>query len=442
MALTKPDVDGLAFDPHGPSQQVLYDSDGSGKGAPLAGFGVRVYPSGTKSYVFWYRTAAGRPRLITIGSTSAYTLAQARDVARGHARTVAEGGDPLADRKRARATTKRVDTFCDEWLEGYAKSHRRSWREDRRRIENRIKPALGSRSLADVTPADVAKLHHAIGSDAPVEANRVVQLLRAIYNIAESWGHLPDRHPNPAAVKRSGRGAVRTYPEKARRVFVREDEMGPFLEAVEAEGLAPLFLLILLTGSRKSEILRARWEHVDLERGELTLGGKVLGGWRGAAKEGGRTVYLSDAALDVLRGLGRPEGAEHLFPAPTDSTVPLDPRSRAVKGAWKRIRKASGLKHITLHDLRHTAGSWLLRLGYTELQIAEALGHESGGGTTRRYTHLEADQAREMLNDLADAIEASRQPTVVRSCPSCDLEGHADDAAYCRACGAELGGAA
>jgi hypothetical protein len=70
MALTKRRIDELKFEPSGPAQQILFDE-------ALPGFGVRVYPSGRKSFVLWYRTSSGRKRLAVVGGYGEMTVQQA-----------------------------------------------------------------------------------------------------------------------------------------------------------------------------------------------------------------------------------------------------------------------------------------------------------------------------------------------------------------------------
>ncbi len=393
MALTKRAIDALRYEggPGAAMQQVLYDGE-------VPGFGLRVYPSGKKSFILRYRNEAGRSKLVTIGRYGVLTPTQARRRAHALLADVYGGDDPVELRRTERSESITLGEFADRWLEDYARPHRRSWLEDRRRIKTRIKPALGSRRLRDVTPADVARLHATIGKSAKVEANRVVQLMRAVFNAALAWQVLPAGHANPAMVSRTtygGANGVRTFRERSRERFVREDEMPRLLKsiALEESEIQALLRLVLYTGCRKSEILTAKWEQVHIQRAELALS---------EGKEGGRVVFLSDAALAVLRSMVR-TASPYLFPSPNDAQRP-----RAdIRRQWQRVRKNAGLLDVTLHDLRRTVGAWMANSGASDLIIGKALGH-SDPEATRVYARVTDTTARDHLNDFASAVSRSQ----------------------------------
>ena len=390
MALTKRGVARLTYDPDGPDQQILWDRD-------LAGFGVRVYRPGKKtglsrkSFVLAYRSPGGRPRIMVVGKFGAMTLHQARETAKLKLLELAGGTDPLAERQDARQGLT-LSEFADVYLDRHAKTRKKSWKEDERRIGSHVLPRLGSRKLEELTRADVAGLHARLAST-PYEANRVLALVSVMLSCAAEWGHYPDDRPNPCRY-------VKPYRERSRDRWVRKSEMPALLEAIEAEEspfVRALFMLYLLTGCRKSELLRARWTDVDLERGELRLPETKAGE--------AQTVPLSPAALEILGDLPRALGNSFIFPSPTAPGEPL----RHVKRAWRRIRDrvsvarwsaenpeiASELRgqakqagdekrseyrahrlilaeirrrgekpfDVRLHDLRRTVGSWLATSG-------------------------------------------------------------------------------
>jgi hypothetical protein len=135
----------------------------------VPGFGVRVYPSGRKSYLVIYRVG-GRRRTYTIGSTSRIALEAARDRAKRIALEASDGFDPLAERRRSRG----VGTFgelCDVYVEEYAKPLKATWKEDERRIEKHVRSALGSKAAGAITADDVRYLHREITRRSPIEAN-------------------------------------------------------------------------------------------------------------------------------------------------------------------------------------------------------------------------------------------------------------------------------
>lgn len=167
--------------------------------------------------------------------------------------------------------------------------------------------------------------------------------------------------PHIAMRKRSWR-----LKEEAQRLMRRLEQCG----RPEASALR----LLLLTGARKSEILRARWENV---RTDLRLLIVPL------SKSGRpRHIPLSAAAIAVLRALPRVPGRPWLFPgkAPGKPLSDLYP-------FWNRIRKELGLVGVRIHDLRHSYASFLVNSGHSLYEVQKLLGH-SDPRTTMRYAHL------------------------------------------------------
>jgi integrase len=347
-----------------------------------AGFGVRVSPlTGVKTFVVRYR-ANGRRRCYKIGTYPAVNLADARNEAKDLLDRVRRGEDPSQERREARKAPPpmTVGEYLDHYLERYSKPRKRSWREDARRIE-RIKAKLGSRLLAELTTPDVAQLHSKIGKTAPIEANRVVEVLRAALNKAREWGHVPETHPNAAE-------KVKRFSEQSRERFLTRDELPRVLDALGKEESAyvrGVFILILLTGLRKGEALALRWEHVDLDNRLLRIPETKAGG--------GRSVPLTDAAVRLLEGLPR-EKSPFVFPGRLNGGH-LSVSS--VNRAWRRVRKAAKVPDVTIHDLRRSVGSWLAMQGVGLPIIGAVLGHASPTATAI-YARLQPDAGRQALD--------------------------------------------
>lgn len=379
MRLTKRKIDAADYDADGTKRQVLWDDSPTG-------LGLRLNPGGTKTFVLSYRTpGTRRKRLMVLGRYGVLTLSQARDKARAKLGEVAEGLDPLTERERQEAEEARQESlaaFARRYLEDHSKEHKRSWKEDQRRIENRIIPALGKVPLEDLEVGDVASLHRSIGREgSKVEANRVVELLRGILNMAVTWGSLPRTHQNPA-------NAVKLYEEESRDRWVRPAEIGPLMEAIGEQPdpwVRSFYVLLLLTGSRKSELLRAKWEDVDLDRRELRI--------PQTKQRKPHVIPLSGAALQVLENVPRQLGNPHIF-------CGRKPRSHLVNvsKSWRRIRERAGLPDVTIHDLRRTTGSWLAMSGASLPVIGKVLGHRDTAAT-QVYARLAEDAGREALED-------------------------------------------
>ncbi len=159
--------------------------------------------------------------------------------------------------------------------------------------------------------------------------------------------------------------------------------------------------LLILTGARLREILKLRWQHVDLERGLLLLPD---------SKTGAKSIVLNAPALAVLAGLER-VGA-YVIAGQSAGTEREKPRADLHK-PWRRVAKRAGLTGLRIHDLRHThasfgAGGWLgLPI------IGKLLGH-ARASTTQRYAHLETDPLRRASDHIGSRIAAAMGEPVAK----------------------------
>lgn len=379
MGITKRQVDAAKYDGGDSGWDFRPDDE-------LPGFGLRIYPSGKKSWVLRYRNRRGRQRLLTVGRASVLTPTEARQIAREELVKVAQGRDPLEERRKARDAGTTVRQFAETYMERHAKPHKKSWREDQRRLNKYVVPALGSKDLRAVRRADVARLHNDIGQETPVEANRVLALVSVVLNKAEEWGFLPEGHPNPAS-------GVQSFREKSRDRYLKPREvkrLAAELEKVESPYVRAVVWLYLLTGARKSELLSLRWEDVDLEAREIRFPETKAGG--------AHTVPLSDPAVEILQNLPREKGNPHVFPGRRKGS-----HLTSIRNDWRDVRKAAGLQDITLHDLRRTVGSWMASAGVSLHVVGDVLGH-ADPSTTKVYARLAEDAPRRALEAYADEL--------------------------------------
>ena len=242
---------------------MLWDGD-------LPGFGVRVLPSGRRSYLVQYRIGH-RSRRITLGPHGVLTTDQARGMAIEALAEVRSGGDPAEERKERReALTVQAlaARFDAEHIAVHLKES--TAREYRRNLRRFILPVLGRHKVLEVTRADVARFHHDL-RHIPYQANRNLEIISKMFNLAEMWGFRLDGS-NP-------RRHLRKYPEQKRERFLSASELGRLgevLNAMEQERLEltsaiAAVRLLVLTGCRLNEIMKLRWEHVDLSLGLLRL---------------------------------------------------------------------------------------------------------------------------------------------------------------------------
>jgi integrase len=260
-----------------------------------------------------------------------------------------------------------------------------------------IVPALGKLPTAIVRREHVRDLHYAM-RETPVQANRTLDLLSRMLNMAESWGLMPEGS-NPC------RGTTK-YRQQPRERFLTAAEfrkLGRALDEAEADGAvsvhaAAAIRLLMLTGCRKNEIVTLRWKDVDLEALELNLAD---------TKTGSRIVPLAPAAVRVLAALPRDSDNPWVIAGKKAGSHLTD-----LQHPWRRIRARAGLDGVRIHDLRHSFASRAVALGESLPMIGKLLGHTQVQ-TTARYAHLAHDtvkaSASRVAESIGDALASARQ---------------------------------
>ena len=225
----------------------------------------------------------------------------------------------------------------------------------------------------------------------PVTANFAVDTLSRIYKSAEERGQIPETS-NPCRL-------VVKYKERRRERFLTDEELrrlGRVLDEAEtSKGVSvhavAAIRLLLLTGCRKGEILKLRWDEVDLETHELRLPD---------TKTGPRMISLSPEAVDVLASIARVAGNPFVFPGRFEGT-----HMRTLHSPWRVVCERAALEDLRIHDCRHSYASRALALGESLPMIGRLLGH-SQVETTARYAHLAKDSVRESAVRISESIAA------------------------------------
>ncbi len=375
--LTKLFVDGLAA---GQRDRVVLDSE-------LTGFGVRVWPSGRKTFVLWYRNAAGRARKLTLGPHGPLTVEQARRQAAAALSAAIQGQDPAAEKLERRRVVS-VAELAERYMREHARTRKKasSAGMDARLLEKILLPRLGQARITAVARADVARLHQEL-SGTPVLANRVLALASKMFSLAEKWELRPDGS-NPCR-------HVERFREVGRERFLSGEELARLGQALDhAEGrehpsaLLALRLLIL-TGARRNEILSLRWSEVDSERGALRLAD---------SKTGPRIVPLGGPALELLARAPRLAGNPFVCPGEKAGGHFV-----GLQKVWERLRLEAGLADARIHDLRHGFASVAAAANMGLPLIGKLLGH-ARAATTARYAHLSLDPLRAASDEVARRI--------------------------------------
>ena len=370
---------------------VYWDSE-------LLGFGVRVYPTGRKVYVVQTRADGKDGKRVTVGRHGVVTPEEARRRAAYIVSRIKAGVDPVPEPLAAEANGPTVAELAATYLEEVVAVRLKpaSAYSYRNTIEKHILPRLGRKRALSLDHAAVSAFHHALART-PAAANRAVEMLFRIYRAAEERESIPEGS-NPC-------GQVAMNRQRRHERFLTDEEfrrLGRVLDEAEAgggaTGHAAVAIRLLLTGCRKSEVLKLRCDDVDIAAREMRLRD---------AKTGPRTVQLSPAAAAALARAPRVEGNPHVVPG-------MRPGSRMcdLQRPWERIRKRAGLEDMRLHDCRHSFASRALALGESLPTIGKLLGH-SHIQTTARYAHLARDSVHESARRVSDSVEA----VIYRDCP-------------------------
>jgi|GEM_PF-470911 len=386
IKLRQDTVRALPFEGKHAKQQCIYWDKA------LENFGVRIYASGYRVYVCSYRINQ-RKRLVKLGRVNVLTLDQARKKATAYLGKVASNEDPQRETDAAREL-KTIDDLCDLYIDGHAKKKKKTWKNDESMLRRLIKPKLKGRYAVSISSADLESIHATFGAEHPYGANNFLKVYRKMVNWAKIAGYLPKDYQSPTV------GIVR-FPERKRRRFVTPVEMPRLLASIEQEPndyARHAIWLLLLTGLRSVELLKAKWADIDWDMGTLFIG---------LTKNGEPLLApLSDAAIARLKVILRIEGNPYIICSRKNG--------RHLTGLGEHLRRAlkrAGLENIHIHDLRRTVGSWLAQSGTSLHLIGDVLNHRDQS-TTAGYAYFQTQQRRDALTGHADKVLKFAAPDV------------------------------
>lgn len=420
-----------------PDRKVVtyWDSD-------LAGFGLRVFPTGKASWICEYRAGAGGrgavKRRLTLGpADETMTPEAARSAAKDVLARVRLGADPAAERAEERAGES-VKDIAEAWFKRHITAKRKASTAAHYRqvLETHIYPRIGTKRAVALTRQDIARLHSDIAEKekhprnatakkraskttqrgGKYVANQALRILSSIFNWAVDTGFVPEEHRNPAA-------RIEKFEEFGRERFLSREELahlGAAVHEAETSGIewdvdetkpnakhipklrrtmitvhvAAALRLLIFTGMRLREVLHLEWSHFDRDRRLLLLPD---------SKTGKKAVVLSDAAFEILSGLPR----IGRYVIASESAGQPDEKPRAdLKKPWRLVTQRAGLAGLRVHDLRHSFASFGAGGGLGLPLIGGLLGH-ADPKTTARYAHLATDPLRQAANIIAGSIALS-----------------------------------
>jgi integrase len=353
------------------------------------GLVLEVRQSGGKTFYLRMADKRRKVRYYRLGYANDINLSQARDLCQSLRTQIILGIDPKEEQANCQAMPTLLEVYTNHYLP-YVQSYKRSWRIDVSVFQTHILPALGTKYLDDITRADITQLHQAVkaAGKAPATANRILIILRFMFNLVMEKWQLPGVRENPAS-------RIPLFQENNKRErYLTEQEIKRLHDAVQQTNnpwFPEMIGLLLVTGVRKSELLNAKWQDVNFSE-------RI---WRIPMTKSGyaRHVPLNDTALSIFLTT-RKVGSHGTFVFPNPKT---NKPYTQISTVWKRVRKIAALPDLRLHDLRHSFASLLVNSGRTLYEVQRLLGH-SQARTTQRYAHLSHDTLLEATNVAGERV--------------------------------------
>ena len=356
-----------------------------------SGLGVRVMPSGSKSWIYRF-TLNGKRQKMTLGKYPAVSLKQARELLLKAQELKEQGINPIEYQKQEKSREiYTVEKLFIDWYHSYITKNRKRPLDVKKQIDTDIIPLLGNKELATLQTIEITRALDAIvDRGAPILANRILSSLKQAFNYAVSRGNI---QLNPAAsIRAKDIGGI----EKPSERFLTLEEIKTiwdFLDSAQCHmslQTKSAIKIIILTGVRTAEIRLAQWSHIDLSNSLWTIPpehnkGKVT-----------VKIHLSYLARTLFQELKNIAHSSFVLPGLVDNK-PLD--ENALPRAIRRIQDKVGIPEWTAHDLRRTFATQLGEaLNIDPVVIEKCLGH-------KMPRIMATYNKNEMLPQRKDALE-------------------------------------
>lgn len=399
MRLTKSKVENAPIPASGAT--LSWDAD-------LPGFGLRVTAGGSRSYIAQGRVR-GRTRRVTLGRHGILTAEQARKKAKKVLGDMADGHDPVAERKRRTAVAVTLRDVAEDYIENKRRKSDGKPLADRSKadIRRHLRASFdgwADKPIASIDRDKVARKYKELAGRSHAQANQAMRIMSALVNYARGRHRGPSGEliiaDNPVAViHESGlyRGDV-----PGRKTRVPLESVGKFYAELEATRTDPdespsirvkatAAVVLMLTGLRKADVVGRAWADVDLDDASLHV--------PDTKHRSPRTFPLAEQVVDVLRDLKEITGESDYIFAGEGKKVPT---IYDVRDGMARACTAIE-HHVTAHDLRRT---WIDVCNVLDIDplIAELLSNRKGAAYQALSTRFESYDTSD-LTHYADRVQ-------------------------------------
>jgi integrase len=351
------------------TKQEFYDNE-------ITGFILEVRSSGTKSYYVRVKGVNGKRTSTKIGDANVMDIKSARIKALKLKRAIEEGkdillGDSIKSKNKASVIT--LGTFYNEYYLPYVQKHNKSYQANRSLFVNHILPVFKNIPMNEVKKAQIMKLHSDMTHKkklAPATANKVLIFISHAYSLAKEL-EIEGVGINPAS------GVKHFEENNARERYITKEEAKRLLEAINTTQqnihLKYIIPMLILTGARRGEVLKAK--HEDFNLNQLT--------WTIPTSKNGkkRILPITQQLLELYHSIPKTD-TPYLFASPVTGKPYI-----SIYCSWNSARVKAGLKDVRMHDLRHSFASALVNGGRSLYEVQTLLGH-STSTMTQRYAHL------------------------------------------------------
>lgn len=352
----------------------------------VIGLLLKVLPSDRKS--FYLRSNDSRGKLFEkkFANAKVSKLEGARTMANNYLARITLGEDPFAKKKALKAVPTIAEFITNSYLP-YIKTYKRSWDTDVSLMKNHVLPHFGQLYLDAFTKQDlIAFIGQHVKTHKPGSVNRVIILLRYIFNCAIRW-ETTGVSKNPTA------GIPLLEENNKQERYLTATEANALIGALkhsDNQMLQYIIPMLILTGARRNEVLYAKWTDFNIEQRH----------WCIPINKSGKPRYvpMSDGVVNLLDVMPRHQGCAYVFANPKTHKP-----YKSFFCAWNTARRSVGLGDVRIHDLRHSFASFLINNGRSLYEVQKILGHTQIK-TTQRYAHLSQESLLAAANAISKAV--------------------------------------